>query len=236
MKIEGIYSFPAPRALVWSLLHNPEIIRRALPGCEKFDQVSTSEFTARLHIYEGPFAGEFKGAIQLTDKVVQEEFALGLTGAGPEGLIWGDGHIVLEEEEEGYTALYYSGELVVNGSTVTGSPRLLRTTANALIRQFLEELERYIQIQTGIYTTEVVNPSPNGRPGNFDMQDKIEKIRQDRRTTLFVLIFFAVISLMTVGAMSVTINIMRWGLRLVRTYVSHEIQEGQQIITLEVQE
>ena len=228
MRIEGTHTFTAQRALVWSLLHNPEIIRRALPGCDYFEQLSSSEFTALLHIQEGPFNGEYNGTIRLSDSIAQEKFSLSLKGEGPEGSIWGEGHITLGEQD-GQTTLYYEGELVASGRTVTNSPRLLRTTANALIRQFLEEVDRYIQIQTGIYTTEAVDPSlRNRRTGTIDMQDVVEDIKQNRRTTLIVLVLFAFASLMTVGAMAIAFVFVRWGMRLFRQYVTHVVQEGQQ--------
>lgn len=228
MKIEGTHIFAAPKALVWSLLHNPEIIRLAMPGCDQFDQISASEFAALLHIQEGPFNGEYSGTIKLTDNIIQEDFSLNINGVGPEGAIWGEGHITLSEHDE-QTTLHYEGELVVSGRTVTDSPRLLRTTANALIRQFLEAVDRYIQIQTGIYTTEAVDPSlRNRRSGTIDMQDKIEEIRQNRRTTLIVVFLVALTSLMTIGATAIAFVIVRAGLRLFRQFVANVVQEEQQ--------
>ncbi len=228
MKIEGTHIFTAPKALVWSLLHNPEIIRLAMPGCDQFDQISTSEFAALLHIQEGPFNGEYSGNIKLKDNIVQEDFSLSINAVGPEGAIWGEGHITLSEQDE-QTTLHYEGELIVSGRTVTDSPRLLRTTANALIRQFLGAVDRYIQIQTGIYTTEAVDPSlSNRRSGTIDMQDKIEEIRQNQRTTLIVVFLVALTSLMTIGATVIAFVIVRGGVRLFRQFVVNVVQEEQQ--------
>ena len=158
----------------------------------------------------------------------KREFNLSINGEGPEGAIWGNGHIVLSEQD-GQTTLNYEGELVVSGRTVTDSPRLLRTTANALIRQFLEEVDRYIQIQTGVYTTEAVDRSLIDRQSSSsDLQDKIEEIKQNRQTTLIVLFLLALASLMIVGALAIAFVIMRWGLRLFRQYVVNVVLEGQQ--------
>ena len=39
MKIEGQYTFQAPREQVWKLLQDPGALSRALPGVERFEQV-----------------------------------------------------------------------------------------------------------------------------------------------------------------------------------------------------
>lgn len=227
MKIEGTHIFAASKSLVWSLLHDPKIIYAAIPGGNKLDQISPTQFTAQLQIPDGPFQGEYKGSLQLTDVVPQESLTLGLRGEGPEGLVWGDGQIDLVEED-GHTFLHYSGELVVSGPTVTSSPRLLKTTANALIRQYLETVDRYIEIQTGVYTTETTARSTLHRTSTIDMRERIEEIRQNRRTTFIVLILALITFLMTIGAVAIGFIIIRWTMRLFRQYVNHVIREEQQ--------
>lgn len=228
MKIEGTHIFAAQRALVWSLLHNPEIISQAIPGCERFDQVSPSEFMGSMHIAEGPFNGEYSGTIQISDHSFAEESSIQIKGNGPEGTIWAEGRISLTEQD-GQTIFYYEGELIAHGSTVTNSPRLLRTTANALIRQFLAGIDRYIQIQTGIYTTENVDRSlRQRRSGTVEMREKIVEGKQNHRTTTIVLILFAILSLMTAGTIAIVVVLGRWGVRLFGQYVTEIAQDGRQ--------
>jgi carbon monoxide dehydrogenase subunit G len=226
--IEGTHNLSAQKALVWSLLHNPDIIRLALPGCEQFDQVSATEFAGLLIIPNGPFSGNYRGTIALKDIRTQESFNISLNGEGPEGTVWAEGHISISQQGE-HTSLSYTGDLEVAGPAVAKSPRLLQTTARALIRQFFEEIDRYIQIQTGVYTTEISEPSPGvRRSGTIDMQDRIAEIRQNRRTMMIVVTLFVLASLMTLGATVIAIVIVRWGLRFFKQYVARVAQEGQQ--------
>ncbi|HLG71586.1 MAG TPA: SRPBCC domain-containing protein, partial [Chloroflexota bacterium] len=38
MKLDGSYSFDAPRQLVWDTLQDPEALKKCIPGVETFEQ------------------------------------------------------------------------------------------------------------------------------------------------------------------------------------------------------
>jgi carbon monoxide dehydrogenase subunit G len=44
VKLDGSYTFDAPRKLVWDTLQDPEALRKAIPGVESFDQTGTDEY------------------------------------------------------------------------------------------------------------------------------------------------------------------------------------------------
>ncbi len=228
MRIEGAHTFAATRAMIWSLLHDPVMISQAIPGCDTFEQISPSEYMGSLTIKKGPFSGEYKGTLKVSDKVHNEAYSLTLNGAGLEGSIWAEGHMTLKERN-GNTTVIYEGEIVAGGSTVTASPRLLRTTANSLIRQFLTEIERHIQIQTGTYTTQIpTRPTDTRRTSRVDVRDKIQEIKQNRRTTAIVIILLLLAAFMTIGAAVIAILFIRFGLRLFRSYVKRVVHEERQ--------
>lgn len=213
MRIEGTYTFTAPKELVWSLLHNPEIISRAIPSCQKFDQISSSEYWGSLSISEGPFRGEYNGTIQLINGPDEETYGLNLTGTGLEGTIWAEGTINLNEQN-GQTTVQYAGEVLASSSPSAISPRLWRTTANSLIRRFFTYIDDYIRIQTGVYTTKnAERPAKSRQSGIIDFRDRIEEVRQNRRTTLIVVLLIALISFMTLGALVTGVMIIRLAMR-----------------------
>jgi len=222
VRIEGAYTFAAPREFVWSLLHDPEILQWALPGCERFEQLSDSQFSATLSLSQGPFKGQYRGIVRLADGVSHEGSKLILEGRGPEGLIWGNGTLSLDEKE-GRTTLLYEGDVECAGNTVSESPRLLKTTFNSLIRQFLEAIDRYIQIQTEIHTTDLMVSTP--RTGPIDMQDLVAEIKQDRRTTLLVLLLVTLTILMTLGVIVILVVLIRWVYHIVKQSVATTVHE-----------
>jgi carbon monoxide dehydrogenase subunit G len=44
MKVEGTYTFDAPRDKVWEAFLNPDVLSKALPGCESLERVGENEY------------------------------------------------------------------------------------------------------------------------------------------------------------------------------------------------
>jgi carbon monoxide dehydrogenase subunit G len=48
MKLEGTYTFAAPRDVVWGALMDPEILARVMPGCDKLEQVGDNDYQGMI--------------------------------------------------------------------------------------------------------------------------------------------------------------------------------------------
>jgi hypothetical protein len=150
-----------------------------------------------------------------------------LEGQGPEGSLWGRGTVALDEKD-GRTTMRYGGDVEVAGHTASTSPRLLETTANSLIRQFFEAIDRQIQIQTGIHTTNGIESlASSRRPGPIDAQDLVAETKQDRRTTIFVLVISILLILVTMGTLWIVVLLVKWGVRIFDQRVKTIIHESQ---------
>lgn len=230
MRIEGIYSFPAPRELVWSLLHDLAILRQSLPGCEEFDQIANTVYVAALQIQRGPFKGQYRGEVKLIDDGLHDGYGLTLEGEGPDGFVSGSGTLSLDEQD-GTTIVRYEGDVELADSTAAESPRMLRTTANALIRQFFEALDRQVKIQTGIHTTSLPGQlSQTRRSGTIAVQDAVAEIKQDRQTRRLVLALIAIAILTISGPILILLLLIRWGKRIFDRRIATAIQANQQDI------
>jgi hypothetical protein len=228
VRIEGVYTFAASRELIWSLLHDPVTLRQSLPGCEEFEQIAASVYAATLHIQRGPFKGQYHGQVKIVSDELHGRCDLTLEGESPEGIVLGNGTLYLTEQD-GYTSVQYEGDVEFTGQTAAESPRLLRTTANALIRQFFETLDRQVRIQTGTHTTSSAIQLPRTRrSGTIDMQDVVSEIKQDRRTTWLVLAVIAFVLLTFTGAFVILLLLIRWGKHLFDQRVATIVQAKQQ--------
>ena len=67
MKLSGSYQIKLEKQKVWEALNNPEILGKAIPGCEKFIKKSDTEFTATAKNKIGPFNASFTGDIELKE-------------------------------------------------------------------------------------------------------------------------------------------------------------------------
>lgn len=158
MKLEGSYTFAAPRDMVWGVLLDPEVLAKALPGCEELERVGENEYKATLNVRVGPVQGRFTGTVTLSDLNPPVSYHMRVSGQGAPGFVNGEGDIRLEEQN-GSTILHYSGEAQIGGRIASVGQRLLDSTAKSLTRQGLESMDAYIQARRQAEATEAA-PAP----------------------------------------------------------------------------
>lgn len=144
MELNGSYTFEAPREVIWDALMDPEVLAKILPGVEKLEKVSDSEYEGVMNVRVGPVQGRFKGTVTMTDLQPPEQFHLDVNGRGAAGYVKGSGDAVLTEEE-GKTILTYEGSGDVGGKIASVGQRLVETTGKSIVRQGLESLDQLTQ-------------------------------------------------------------------------------------------
>lgn len=142
--IEGNYDIEAPTELVWEMVQDPEVLARVMPGCEKLELTGENQYKGKLRIQIGPVDGVFQGTMELSDIRPSEGFHLKVNGRGPSGMIRGEGTLNLEPTETG-TRLAYSGTSKVSGRIATVGQRLMTSSARAVTKQCLQNLDRQVQ-------------------------------------------------------------------------------------------
>ena len=68
MKIEGSYTFNAPRERVWEVLQDPKIMAQCMPGCESMNQVGPDQYEAVMKVGVASVKGTYKGKVTIKDK------------------------------------------------------------------------------------------------------------------------------------------------------------------------
>ncbi len=144
MELAGEYTFNAPREAVWEAIMDPEVLANILPGCERLEKVSETEYKGVLNVRIGPVQGKFDGTVLLSDMNEPESFHIDIDGKGAAGFINGGGDARLDLIDES-TVLTYSGEAQVGGRIASVGQRLVDTSARSIVRQALESLDRNIQ-------------------------------------------------------------------------------------------
>lgn len=144
MKLEGTYTFDAPRETVWQALLDPEVLARTMPGCEKLEQIGENEYKGALKIRVGPVQGQFEGIVNLSNINAPESYRMQVDGKGAPGFMKGVGEVRLEDQGEA-TLMHYAGEAQVGGRIASVGQRLLDSSAKALTRQSLDGLHEQIK-------------------------------------------------------------------------------------------
>lgn len=237
MKMEGAYTFAAPPRLLWSLLRSPDALAQVLPGCQRLDQIKPNVYDAALHLETGPLQGQFHGLVKLSEIEEVEGFTIQMEGVGPEGPLHGHGRLTLEPHGD-QTVVHYAGVFAMESALAEHSPRLLQTTANALIRRFMQALERAVKSQTRIHTTSL-HAAAHAQPAQrrkgsatIDIQDRVQELRRNRRVIAIIIVALVVMLFMAVGALIVLRAALRWGLRYLGRRYAAEIESEEQESTV----
>ena len=99
MILSGTFTFEGPRARVWEILQDPDVLAKALPGTKTLTRVGEDRFQGVMKVSVGPVnAAEFAIDVALKDKVVPETFAMLIDGKGCVGFTRGTATIVLDEQ------------------------------------------------------------------------------------------------------------------------------------------
>jgi carbon monoxide dehydrogenase subunit G len=138
--IEGERHFRAPPAAVDDVLHDPGVLRRALPGSATLVARDRDAYDLRAPFDAGPISGEAEGNIELHPGEGPGHYRLLAEARAAPGGARGEATITLSSDAPG-TLLRYSGEFELHGLiSRLGSGRATRA-AHAIAERLLDAME-----------------------------------------------------------------------------------------------
>ena len=143
MKIEGSYTFKAPRARVWQVLIDPKVMAQCMPGCDGLKEIGADQYEATMKIGVASVKGSYKGKVSVKDKRAPEHYVLSGEGSGGPGFMQGDVAIDLEERA-GETIVKYSTDAKVGGLIAGLGQRMIGGVAKMIVEQFFKKMEEFI--------------------------------------------------------------------------------------------
>lgn len=144
MKLEGSHDIPAPRERVWSAFLDPEILRQAIPGCEKLDAIGEGEYKATMKIGVAAVKGTFEGKVRLFDLNEPESYKMAVEGSGGPGFIRGETRIALSDHDGG-TRVSYTADVQVGGLIAGVGQRMLGGVSKMMADQFFNRMSQLLQ-------------------------------------------------------------------------------------------
>jgi uncharacterized protein len=139
VKISGTYTLALPRERAYQIMQDPEILARAIPGCESLERTGPDEYRMKMTMALASLSGAFEGKVRITDQTPPESFRLVVEGSGRVGFVKGDGLLKLSALDAG-TEVSYEGEAQVGGTMAAVGQRLIDGTAKMMIKKFFEKL------------------------------------------------------------------------------------------------
>ena len=177
MKLSGSYQINLSKEKVWEALNDPEILKKAIPGCEEFKKNSDTEFTATATNKIGPFNASFIGDIELTDINPPNSYKITGSGNSPVGFASGEAIVRLEDHEIG-TNLIYEVEANVGGKIAQVGSRLIDMTAKKMADVFFGKFSDLISTEDNESVDQPLNDK-------IEQTDEVKPKKQNQKILIY---------------------------------------------------
>jgi len=105
VNLDGSAVLSADPERVWSVITDPAVLARTIPGCESLEQVGDDEYKMNVSVGVGAIRGTYAGEVKLTDQQRPSSYVMHASGAGAPGNARATVTINLEPADGGKTNL-----------------------------------------------------------------------------------------------------------------------------------
>ena len=148
LEVKGEQVFALARPELWSLLIDPQVLQKAIPGCNAVERIAADRYRMGLKLQVANVSGEYIGEVEIRERDEPRHYLLLVGGEGSIGFMKGQAAFDLDERAEGGTLLRYAGSAEVGGVAAGVGQRVLAGVAKFLVGRFFKALEQHIR-ETG---------------------------------------------------------------------------------------
>jgi carbon monoxide dehydrogenase subunit G len=149
VKLDGAAVLHADRERVWSVITDPAVLARTIPGCLSLEQVGDDEYRMTVSAGVGAIKGTYAGEVRLADQKRPDSYVMHASGAGGPGQVKAVVTIELEDESvPGQTTLTYSADAVVGGPVAGVGQRMISGVAKRMATQFFSAVDEELSGRT----------------------------------------------------------------------------------------
>jgi uncharacterized protein len=141
VNLDGSATLAADPERVWSVITDPAVLARTIPGCESLEQVGDDEYRMNVSVGVGAIRGTYAGEVRLSDKEHPKSYVMHASGAGAPGNARAQVTINLEPAGEGRTNLTYSADAVIGGPVAGVGQRMVTGVAKRMAGQFFKAID-----------------------------------------------------------------------------------------------
>lgn len=125
-----------PQAETWRALNDTAILKDCIPGCERIERLSDTEYELVMAARVGPVSAKFKGKMTLEDIDPPNAYTLVFEGqGGVAGFAKGKANVQLLPDGDS-TRLGYAVKAMVGGKLAQVGARLINGVAMKMAEQF----------------------------------------------------------------------------------------------------
>lgn len=142
MDMQGTRQLAVPQQQAWEALNDPEMLKRCLPGCEKFESTGEGQYTVTMAVKVGPVSAKFNGKVTLSDIQPPESYKLAFEGqGGVAGFGKGASTVSLVPNDAG-CELGYTVQAQVGGKIAQLGQRLIDSAAKSIADDFFKRFDQ----------------------------------------------------------------------------------------------
>jgi uncharacterized protein len=150
MILDGEFTFRARRSSVWTLLQDPDVLVKAMPGAQRLVATGDGTYEGTIRIGVGPVtAAQWTLTVALHDREEPASYGMKVESKGPLGFTRGSASVELLDEPAG-TRMKYRADMQIGGKVAGIGQRLLDQVARMLTRQGLEALSREMEARLSL--------------------------------------------------------------------------------------
>jgi carbon monoxide dehydrogenase subunit G len=145
MDMQGNRLLAVSQQQAWDSLNDPEILKKCIPGCEKFELISENEYEVTVAVKIGPVSAKFNGKVKLADIQAPLSYALQFEAqGGVAGFGQGESKVELTPHAQG-CELNYTVHSKVGGKIAQLGQRLIDGVAKSLAEDFFKRFDEVLQ-------------------------------------------------------------------------------------------
>ncbi|NUR15722.1 MAG: carbon monoxide dehydrogenase subunit G [Dermatophilaceae bacterium] len=156
MKISGSATLASDPQQVWDAFHDPAVLARCLPGCERLTELGPDHYAMTVTAGVAAIKGTYDGEVSLRDPQHPESFTMKASGAGSPGTVDADVVVRLAPAASGGTDLTYDADAAVGGVIGGVGQRMLAGVTKKMAGQFFSAVDADI---AGVRPSAVAAPS-----------------------------------------------------------------------------
>jgi uncharacterized protein len=141
VNLDGSAVLRADREQVWSMITDPSVLARTIPGCQSLEQVGDDHYRMTVSVGVGAIKGTYAGEVRLSDQVRPESYVMHASGSGGPGQVKAVVPIVLADNGDGTTTLTYSADAVIGGPVAGVGQRMISGVAKRTAQQFFAAID-----------------------------------------------------------------------------------------------
>jgi uncharacterized protein len=141
VKVSGEATLHASVDKVYATLHDPAVLVRTIPGCERLEQVGPDAYRMAVTAGVAAIKGTYTGDVLLTDVSAPHSFLLKASGSGAPGTVSTEVTVTLADAGDGSTRLAYDADAVVGGPVGGVGQRILTGVAKKTAGEFFAAVD-----------------------------------------------------------------------------------------------